>query len=71
MTDPTPRDTRNPDDNRPVMGDHRDLEEAEHQEWRGREPEPDSSDMLSRLMMPAIIVLVIVVIVIAYFLFIA
>jgi hypothetical protein len=71
MTDPTPQQDRRASDERPVMGDHRDLEEAEHQERRGRKPEPDSGDMMSRLMMPGIILLVIVVIVIAYFLFVA
>lgn len=69
MTDPTPQQNRPVRDDGPVMGDHRDLEEAEHQERRT--PEPDSGDIMSRLMMPGIIVLVIVVIVIAYFLFVA
>lgn len=69
MTDPTPerdrlRNDERPVEDRPVMGDHPDLEPDEGV----RDEPPQSDDMMARLMMPGIIVLVIVLVVIAYFL---
>jgi hypothetical protein len=64
MTDQDPRPNTSRTDDRPVMGDHPDLE----MEDQTRTPPAGSEDGMARLFVPGIIVLVIVLAVIAYFL---
>lgn len=67
MTDPTPqRDQPRRDDDRPVMGDHLDLETDDPVATNAS---VESGDTMARLLVPGIIVLVIVLIIIAFFLF--
>ncbi len=66
MTDPTPQRNQLPRDDRPVMGDHPELEDEDAQ------VEPLSTEEVSnlrRLLLPGIVVLAIALIVILYFVF--
>lgn len=65
MTDPTPQRDQPPREDRPVMGDHSDLEEDEVR----RVPADSGDDTMARLLVPGLIVLVIAVAIIGYFLF--
>ncbi len=63
MTTPTTPLTPPPDDGRPVMGDHPDLEDDE----TVRSVTTPADDTRARLLLPGIVVLVIVVLVILAF----
>jgi hypothetical protein len=65
MADPTPQRDRSPLDDRPVVGDHPELETD--QTYRAAPSE--GGDNRSRLIVAGIIVLVIVVLVVAYVVF--
>ena len=56
---------QNPRNDRPVMGDHPDLEPED--EVQRREPVQASGNSMARMLVPGIIVLVIVLIIIALF----
>jgi hypothetical protein len=66
MSDQTPERDQPARQDRPVMGDHLDLEEVDE---RVIVEPADGGDNLSRLLLPGLIILVIALIVIGYFVF--